>query len=402
MRRSVSAVSAAVGMALGVVHVPAMSGNFGSDLNLTMTPAAGGMAGVGYVRPQDPVAAVFGNPATLTQLQGNTAFTLGGSFLDVSASANHDGSITGVPFNADSDATNYLLPNIAAQQRLTDQVVVGGGLQVISGLGADFRNATALAPQVELVVFGANVAAGYKVSPQLSIGASATLAFGLLEVGLLRNTALSHTFGLRGAVGATYDTGPAMLGVTYNSPLDLRFDTVTETAPGVFSDLRIQQPQELIVGISTSPTQFQNLVIEADLIWKNWSSAKTYEDLWRDQTILAIGGQYTSGRLKTRLGYSYSTNLQKGDVGSSIGNLQSLAVGGATVPISPPLVQFVQATLTQPYWRQQVSAGFGYALTGNIQLDAQIGYAFDGERTIGGTGVDVEEFQAGVGVTWRF
>lgn len=401
MGRQANAVSLAFGAILGLIHLPAVSGNLGSDLNLTMTPAAGGMAGVGYVRPQDPVAAVYGNPATLTQLEGKTAFTFGASFLDVSARAKHDGSITGVPFSASSDATQYLLPNIAVQQRINDDLVLGGGLQVVSGLGSDFRKATALAPQVELIVFGANAAAGYKVTPRLSVGVSATLAFGLLEVGLLRNTALTHAFGLRAATGATYDAGPVLLGLTYNSPLNLKFDSVTETAPGTFSNLRIQQPQEVIAGISTSPSWRRDLVIEADVIWKNWNSAETYEDLWKNQTILAVGGQHTSGAWKTRLGYSYSTDLQKKNVGSSIGNLRSLAVGGATVPISQPLVQFVQATLTQPYWRQQVSAGFGYALTKNIEFDAQLGYAFDGDRTIGGTRVLVNEAQVGFGFTWR-
>lgn len=401
MGKQVSARLLAFGSILGLVHLPAISGNLGSDLNLTMTPAAGGMAGVGYVRPQDPVAAVYGNPATLTQLKAKTAFTFGAALIDVSARATHDGSITGVPFTASSGAKQYLLPTIAVQQSISDDLVLGGGLQVVSGLGSDFRKATALAPQVELVVFGANAAAGYKVTPRLSVGASATLAFGLLEVGLLRNTALSHAFGLRAATGATYDAGPVLFGLTYNSPLSLTFDSVTETAPGTFSNLRIQQPQELIGGISTSPSWSRDLVIEADVIRKNWGSAETYKDLWRNQTILAVGGQYSSGAWKTRLGYSYSTDLQKKNVGSSIGNLRSLAVGGATVPISQPLVQFVQATLTQPYWRQQVSAGFGYALTKNIEFDAQLGYAFDGNRTIGGTRVSVKEAQVGFGFTWR-
>lgn len=229
-----------------------------------------------------------------------------------------------------------------------------------------------------------------------------TLAFGLLELGLVRNTGLTHAFGVRAGVGATFDLGPATLGLTYNSPLDLKFDTVTETAPGVFSDFRLQQPQEVIVGIASSPKLWREVVIEVDAIYKNWSSAQAYKDLWRDQVILALGGQYTSGRWKARLGYSYSSDLQKPDVGSSIGSVRSLAVGSATVPISPPLVQFVQATLTQPHWRQQVSAGVGFALSNGIQLDAQVGYAFDGKRAIGGTRIDVNEFQAGIGITWEF
>ncbi len=44
--------------------------NYGTDLNLTMMPAAGGMGGVGIARPQDVGSAVFGNPATLTQYKG--------------------------------------------------------------------------------------------------------------------------------------------------------------------------------------------------------------------------------------------------------------------------------------------------------------------------------------------
>lgn len=387
---------------LAASHGTAAAGNLGSDLNLTLTPAAGGMAGAGYVRPQDPVAAVFGNPATPAQLEGRTSFTFGGSFLNVSAHAAHDGSITGAPFAADSDAKSYLLPNIAVMQRVSDRLVAGGGLQVISGLGSDFREDTPLAPQVELVIFGVNGALAYQPTPRLALGASVTLAFGLLEVGLLRNTGLSHAFGVRAAAGLTYDLGPVMAGVAYNSPLDLRFGSVTETSPGVFSDLRIQQPQEVIVGLASTRSLLPNWVIEADVIFKNWASAETYRDLWDNQTIVAVGAQRSLGPWKLRLGYSYSTDLQKENVGSSIGSLRSLAVGGATVPLSPPLVQFVQATLTQPYWQQQVSGGAGYSLTRSVQLDVHSGYAFDGRRTIGGTEVDVKEFQAGFGLTWRF
>ena len=295
-----------------------------------------------------------------------------------------------------------MLPNIAVQQRVTDKLVFGGGLQTISGLGSDFRKATALQPIVELVVFGANLSAGYEITPGLSIGASGTIAFGLLEIGLLSNTGLTHTFGIRGGVGATYDPGPVTFGVMYSSPLELSFESVTETAPGTFSDFELQQPQDVVIGIATSPALWQNLVIEGDLIWKNWSAATAYEDIWDNQTIAAIGGQYSLGQWKVRLGYSYSSDLQKETVGNSIGNLKSLSFGGAAVPISPSLVQFVQATLTQPYWQQQVSGGLGFQLTDRIQIDGQAGYAFDGDRTIGGTEIEVNEFQAGFGVTWRY
>lgn len=401
--RSVKFYSCSAGVCWLSLSGFALAGNLGSDLNLTVTPAAGGMAGVGYSRPQDPVASVFGNPATLTQLEGRTDFTFGASYLNVDAHADHDGSITGVPFSADSEAEHYLLPNIAVRQRLTDELVVGGGLQVVSGLGADFRNANPLAQVVELVVFGANADVAYELSPKTSIGASMTLAFGLLEFGLTSNTALQETFGLRGALGLTHDLGPAMVSLTYNSELNLDFDDVTETAPRVFSDIELEQPQEIVVGLSSTPSLWRDLLIEANVIWKNWDNASGYRDIWEDNYTLALGGQYTIDKWKLRLGYSHASDFKKDAVGNSLAGITTLNVPGlGVVPVSPALVQFVQATLTQPYWRQQLSGGFGYALIDSIQLDVQAGYAFDGERTIGGTRLDVNEFQAGVGFTWTF
>lgn len=393
---------ATLGATLVLASSNANALNLGSDFNLTATPAGGGMAGAGYARPQDPVAAVFGNPATMTQLEGDTAFSLGMSYLGVDARAEHDGSVTGTPFSDDSGASDYVLPTFGVEQRISDKVVVGGGMQMISGLGADFRTATALRPQVELIVFGANVGGAYQITPQLSVGASATVAFGLLELGLLSNTALKHDFGVRGTVGATYDTGPAIVSLTYNSPLSLSFRDVTETSPGNFSTFDLQQPQEVIVGLASSSKLWPNLLLEADLIYKNWGGADGYEDVWKDQGILALGAQYTMGQWVGRLGYSYASDLQKDNVGDSIGNFDTLAFGGGAVPISPTLVKFVQATLVQPYWQQQIAAGIGYKFNQRVRIDLQGAYAFDGDRRIGGTEVEVTEFQVGAAFTWNF
>jgi long-chain fatty acid transport protein len=380
----------------------AFAANFGSDLNLTLTAATGGMAGAGYVRPQDPVASVFGNPATLGQLKGQTDFTFGASYLNVDAHADHDGSTTGFAFEADSDAEQYLLPNIAVRQRVTDDLVLGGGLQVISGLGADFREDTPLAPVVELIVFGANMEAAYDITEKTTVGAGMTLAFGLLEFGLVSNTATQETFGLRGNLGVTHDLGPVMLGLTYNSELELDFENVTESSPGNFSDVKLEQPREIIVGLATTSAMMPNLLIEANVMWKNWDDAEGYQDIWQDTYTLALGGQYTISKWKLRAGYSYSSDLENDDVGNSLAKLTSLNSPFGVLPVSPPLVQFVQATLTQPYWQQQITAGVGYALTDKINFDVQAGYAFDGDRTIGATKLEVNEFQLGAGFTWAF
>lgn len=339
----------------------------------------------------------------MTQLDGDTDFTFGAAYLNVDAHADHDGSITGSPFSANSDAVHYFLPTIAVRQRISDKLVVGGGLQVVAGLGSDFRRDSVLAQVVELIVFGANMNAGYALSEKTSIGASFTLAFGFLEFGLASNTAIQETFGGRVALGVTHDLGPAIFAFTYNTELSLDFENVTETSPRVFSDIKLEQPREVIVGLASNSSLWPNLLLETNIIWKNWDNASGYQDVWEDNYTFALGGQYRMGQWKLRLGYSYATDLQKDEVGSSVAGLTTLNVPGVgVVPITPPLVRFIQATLTQPFWQQQLSGGLGYAFSDKIEANFQLGYAFDGKRTIGGTRLDVHEFQLGAGFTWHF
>lgn len=49
---------------------PVHAQTFGAELNNTLMPASGGMAGVSLSRPQDSGSALNGNPATLTQFSG--------------------------------------------------------------------------------------------------------------------------------------------------------------------------------------------------------------------------------------------------------------------------------------------------------------------------------------------
>src|SRR5690606_19896595 len=58
-------------LAVGCTLSPVAFGlNTGTDLNLSLKPIAGGMAGAAYTRPQEVSSALFGNPATLTQFKG--------------------------------------------------------------------------------------------------------------------------------------------------------------------------------------------------------------------------------------------------------------------------------------------------------------------------------------------
>ncbi|WP_334109056.1 OmpP1/FadL family transporter [Methylobacillus sp.] len=389
---------------------PVLAANYGTDLNNTMLPAAGGMAGVSIAHSIEPAAAVFGNPATLTQFNEGTNFSFGATFYKPTVRAKHSGGNTGVPWKAKSEADNYLVPTIAITQAFSDRFVAGLGLTAQSGIGSDFRDTPgSLNPDSELLVFMANVGLAYKVTDQLSFGAAATIGNGYLQMGLSSNTASTHGFGFRGTVGAKYDMSESTsFGAYYRSPLKIRYDNVVDNGgpigpgKGNFWDVHVTQPQEFAIGVSNNSLMGGNLRIGADVIFKDWSSAELYEDIFRDQTVFSVGGELTTGAAKWRLGYSHARNPIKKNVGSTIAGVPSMGSPMGTLQLNPSLVQYFQATNAEPIWEDQISAGFGYAFNERLSLDTHVAFALKNHETIGFTKVEASTWQAGLGLTWTF
>lgn len=392
----------ALAIATAMASQTLSAANYGTDLNLTMMPAAGGMGGVGLAKPQDTGSGVFGNPATLTQFSG-TEFMFGATYYDVAVTNTHDGTTTGTAWRADSEAGPYLVPNVAITQGLSDSTTLGMGLSVVSGVGTDFRGAAgSLDPLAEILVFGANAGAGYQLSPNLSIGATATIAFGLGQLGLSSITSSTSNFGLRGTLGAAYDIGNTTLGGYYRSPLSIEYQRVVQYAASDFHDVSVEQPQELAFGLANDGLMGGKLLLAADVIWKNWADAETYQDVYDDQTVFALGAQYTMGALQWRVGYSHADSPLKSTLGSSLGSADSIYLGGATVPLNPVLVQYVQATNTQVIWEDQITLGVGWQMLPGLQVDAHLAHALENDQTVGATAVEASATHLGIGLTWSF
>jgi long-chain fatty acid transport protein len=145
-----------------------------------------------------------------------------------------------------------------------------------------------------------------------------------------------------------------------------------------------------------------DLLVSADVIYKDWSSADLYKDIYRDQTVFALGAQLTTGDAKWRLGYSHARDPIKRNVGSSIAGVTSMAIGGAPVPLNTSLVQYFQATNAEPVWEDQVTAGFGYQILPNLAADTHVAFSLNNKETIGNTTVDASAWQVGLGLTWAF
>lgn len=418
---SLKALIAGAALSMGAAATPAEAGPRGSEFDTTLTPAAGGMEGVAIARPQDPVAMLFANPATLTQLKGDNAFLLGASFIKPSLKAEGDPTdLFGGPpnqapltgsFDGESRLTAAATPHAAAVHRLNDRIVLGVGFTGVSGLGGDFRNEGGLPNLVsDLKIFGANGGGSVAITDRWSVGAVATLGIGSLQIGLTESTGSVNNFGVGGTIGTTYDTGPLIIGAAYKSPLKINYKSVIETVPDTFSNLELEQPQEVQFGIATTDFLFPNTILAADFRWKNWSNAETYQDFWDDQFIGSLGIQHTIptplGALALRSGYSYSSDLRKDadELGNSFGSVSAVAApdGSGSLPVTPTFLQLAQATIADGFWRQSVSFGVGLELSDTVRVDMNGNFAFDGEESFDRFESDGSIWSAGMGITWGF
>lgn len=404
-----------------LVSTTTQAANYGMDFNLTMLPASGGMAGVGVARPLEPAAALYGNPAALTQYNDATRFSFGATYYDPSLKVEHDGSVTGAAWADSSKATPYLIPAIAVTQPLGANGVLGFGLTVVSGIGSNFKGAggphpagcsagggifctsASLDPIAELLVFGANVGYGHRFSDALSGGVAVTLAQGYAQMPLSSNTSSVHAFGARATLGINYDLGATTVGAYYRSPLSITYKNMFNDGPGKFSDTTtIEQPQEFALGIANRALMGGKLLVAVDILYKDWNNAEFYKDIYKSQTVVALGAELTTGAAKWRIGYSHVNSPIKKDVGSSIAGHSSFALNGVSVPLSPPMVQYLQATDAAVIWRDQVTLGLGYDIIKNLRVDSHLGFALNRNEQIGGSNVQAKAWQGGVGLTWNF
>jgi len=432
----------------------------GIDLNLGINPAAGGMAGAAYTRPEESTAAIFGNPATLTQFKGYN-MNFGASYLMIDATNDQrfSGPTGTFENHSVSAADSYLIPSFGLSVELAEGLVLGLGLETDGGLGADYRDdpiqlTAGAAPSlgfptpvslpvlIELISFNANIGLGYEVTEKLSVGVSGTIGFGMFQFGTAGptsgitafgaatgnpgltdfggTTASVHDIGIGASLGATYAlTARTMLSATIKSEVEYNFENGVHStvAPGNgWQDLTIQTPMEVIVGVSTEELFLPGLLAELDLIWKDLSKASTLQDVWDDQLTAALGARYTTGDWVFRLGYKWvePQQLSANQAGNAIGTLQgvgSLPLGATADmagfgAVADDLLGIVQTTLTPVIMEHTLSFGVGYNVSETIRIDGYVSHAFKGHEkrytpSLNGlAGLPASELEANTSTTW--
>jgi len=437
---------------LAATSTSVMAGPYGYDLHNVLAPVSASMAGTSIAKPLDNVSAVFGNPAGLSEFRG-TEFTFGATWYKPSAVLEHNGGVTmaagGAPFKQSNRNEGYLVPQIAVTQDLRGLGIpgtLGAGVTATNSIGVEYRkDPRTLGASAELIVLGANFGLSWDLTEKLTVGAATTMTYSMLDLGLLSTSAQTHDIAFKGSLGLTYKLPHAtQIGMFYHSELRQDFDDIIQTSPssgsadlaavganssqvlqatdGQTTNLVIEQPRTLGIGISNEMLMDGNLLLAADVMYKNYANAEFWKDVYVDQWIFSMGAQLTQGPWEFRAGYGYADDPTRENVDglSQLANVCSglcnSAFPGAVIPsgnsdVGIAVTEYLQAAQTQVIYRHRVSVGAGYKgfLAPFLDLDMHAAYQLEEDRTYGENApftnhskAEVSSWHAGFALTWHF
>jgi long-chain fatty acid transport protein len=451
-------LGAAVGTALSMGSGAAFAGPHGFDLHNVFHGASAAMAGTSIAHVEDPVSAVFGNPATLTTYYGGTNFMFGATFYMPRARMQHDGSagyavgeaatlvnITngatgralagsgGYSFDATSKADVYAVPTVAVTQDLTGlgiPVVLGVGVSATSGIGVNYtHNSNTLGAAAELINLGVNAGIGMAVTPNLDVGVSATITYAMLEAGLTGSGTMVHDIGFRATLGGRMKVMPGLtVGAYVQTEQPHEYDNLHVTSMGgtgalgngagiaqqqpvikcngtsgnvCRQDVRVEQPMNIGLGFAFNGLMNGNLLVMADITHKAWSDARFFNEFYEDQEVYSVGLQLTQGPLKWRLGYGYADDPLKDQVADGV---QIKTIGGVnadgstyTAAMYPLFMSYFQAMETPVIYKHRISAGLGIDgfLAPMLTLDTHVAFQLEEDKCFGANQAGVVSNSAG-------
>ena len=386
------------------------------DNMIGVSSSSRAMGGLGTGICLEPTDSIFRNPGWLARQEG---FNISFGGIIFMPQVEGRSNVAGDSGWVSSDANLFFIPEIAITNQIDDQIVIGLGAYGVSGMGVDYRNKhPSLANMHTQLQFMRFVPAiGYKINKQWAIGGALHLAWGALDMGSTMgvppNTwnsggGVSNAYGIGFSVGVNFKPlDNVCLGAYYQSPISMKYKNVADTnGDGRFEDLKLEQPQEVSIGIGYRP--FEGLKVGFDIRWINWSDADGYKQFdWNDQWVFAVGGEYkVSPKLALRLGYNYSkspiddkTNLNTTVFNKSIPNFDGQFREFDIYYFN--LIGFPAIT------EHHITMGFGYHFTEHFTLNMSYVYAFENKVEATGQGgayVAAKNSQHSIGVSldWNF
>lgn len=284
--------------------------------------------GNAFVATADSAAAVHYNPAGLTQLSkpevqvGIYSIVLG-----------NDATVAG----QSTEAKNELqaAPHLYYAQPYNDRLSFGFGLNSPFGLGTDWGRSNNFSPVVteaRLLFASGTSAVAYKLTDQLSLGASVSVNYAdlTLEQGLGAPESYlrfkGDDIGFSGAFGARWQPSEQhAFGLIYSSKSTFNLSGKTQSNLPISdssSQLDFMTPARIAGGYSYRPAPGWN--IEANVEWLDWDSlnsltlesnsvggSKEIPFDWKSSFIYELGASYTTpeGYIFSA-GYDFNQNSQ--------------------------------------------------------------------------------------------
>jgi long-chain fatty acid transport protein len=381
---------------------------FGVELHNTLMPASGGMGGVSIARPQDLISSMNANPASMTQFKG-TQFSFSGAWAEPTINLTQTGNIPFAgppliePFSGKSTAPGSPVGNIGVTQELSElglPAVVGVGFVTTSGVLADYSHIPASnGTATGLFIFSLPVSVGIDLTDRLSLGSSVALGIGINESPFVGANNMTADYALRGTLGANYRLNDYnTVGGYYQTKQNFTFDNAYVLTSPPFQttrDVELDMPENLGLGFANTSLLEGRILLGADVLYKLWNEADSFDAMYDNQWVLQLGSQYTVGKYRFRTGYVWAENPLDPTPGSTI--------GGVIQPGELRAVRYAQGLLAVTC-QHRLTGGVGIRdFLPGIDLDLMAGGMFRDQEQLGDfTSTSVESYWLGGGLTWRF
>jgi len=281
-----------------------------------------------FIAKADNPAAVYYNPAGLTQLAG---WNCSGSLLGIQMRPRYRGTASG----RSREAVQVLAQCYATFHPTNHALAFGLGLTTPFGLGIDYGADSPLRQSVvrdSLQFLSVNGVVAWQITPTFCVAAGPTCNFAALSLaqglapvnsGDLAKFAGSGT-SVGGSVGVRWSLERFSLGAIYRGSGPIRYSGDFAVQPGVLpipaanepAHLQLAIPSQIGFGLGCAVTE--RMQVEVDALWTQWSSwdeatlAKPSGNLstqyqWQDSWILS-GATTWEVRVGTavHLGYGYA------------------------------------------------------------------------------------------------
>ncbi len=410
--------------------VAGIAGATNGDNLMSVGPISRSMGGVGIAAPQDPISAVFANPAAMCfgPYCPGSEFNFAGTIFSPTVTARVQVPAMGVDVTDKSQSKPYIIPAIGISTPINPRLRFGLAGYGVSGMGVDYRDKLDLFPgngaegsvytQYQVMKFAPNLA--YLVTDNLSVGASIHVDYAALDLG--QGTSHSYAAGLQ--LGTIYKVGPVSLGLSYTTPQKVTHRNIYNfnadlNGDGDSSDmgedydkdnLKLEMPQTLGFGIAFEPVK--NLLIETDAKWVNWADADGYKDFdWENQWVYGLGIQYKPlPAWSLRAGFNYGKNPVKTHDGFDAATLTNVQ-GENTTTFGYEYLRIIGFPAIA---EKHLTFGIGYQLSKSVSVNLGYTHAFGETITetghnFGGTGgpdvtltSELKEDSYEFGLSWRF